>query len=63
MINSSAYSQSPIGAKLWLPVWSEAECGKLKRGQVRVLAGFLTFSKIMTKHINFKSIKYKIANT
>jgi len=43
MINSISYTNSPIGAKSYSPVWSEAECGDKELMRIGVLAGFLFF--------------------
>jgi len=42
MINSISYTYSPIGAKSYSPVWSEAECGDNEMIYAGVLAGFLS---------------------
>ena len=56
MINTFGYAKSPIGAKSYRPVWSEAECGDKEIIYVWDLAGFLPCAKIMT------NCKYQIIN-
>jgi len=51
MINSISYTESPIGAKSYSPVWSEAECGVNRIDICPGFGGIFVFiTKIMTKY-------------